>query len=221
MNRQPTDDSLWEQFKAGRALALSCLFDQYVSGLMGYGLLFTPDKSTIEDCVQDVFVNLWEKRASLGEVVSVKHYLCASLRRRLLRKLRTQNRLRGSDDLLSSSTMPVEASYETWLLQRQSDTEVRDALRQLIDRLTSQQKRVIYLKFYEQLSYDEIASLMKLNKRTVYNTCSAAIKHLQTHVSSTPHLRTILSAARLSANLRPGSALRVLIVLFLKICLFL
>lgn len=195
MNRQPTDDSLWEQFKAGRALALSCLFDQHVSGLMGYGLLFTPDKSTIEDCVQDVFVNLWEKRASLGEVVSVKHYLCASLRRRLLRKLRTQNRLRGSDDLLSSSAMPVEASYETWLLQRQSDAEVRDTLRQLINRLTPQQKRVIYLKFYEQLSYNEIAALMKLNKRTVYNTCSAAIKHLQTHVSSTPHLRTILSAA--------------------------
>ncbi len=195
MNRQPTDDSLWEQFKAGRALALSCLFDQHVSGLMRYGLLFTPDKSTIEDCVQDVFVNLWEKRASLGEVVSVKHYLCASLRRRLLRKLRTQNRLRGSDDLLSSSAMPTEASYETWLLQRQSDAEVRDTLRQLINRLTPQQKRVIYLKFYEQLSYDEIAALMKLNKRTVYNTCSAAIKHLQAHVSRTPVLRTLLSSA--------------------------
>jgi RNA polymerase sigma-70 factor (ECF subfamily) len=195
MNRQPTDNSLWEQFKAGRARALSCLFDQHVSGLMGYGLLFTPDKPTIEDCVQDVFVNLWEKRASLGEVVSVKHYLCASLRRRLLRKLRTQNRLRGSDDLLSSPAMPAEASYETWLLRRQSDQEVKDALQTMIARLTPQQKRVVYLKFYERLSYEEIAQLMTLNKRTVYNTCSAAIKQLQQQASATPLLRTLLTSA--------------------------
>ena len=192
---QANDQLLWRQFKQGNTLALTCIFDQHVNGLMSYGKLFTSDESLIEDSIQDVFIALWEKRTGLGEVVSIKHYLCSSLRRRLLRTLRKQRTFRQSHDLLDSPEMPAEASYETWLLQRQGDVEVRETLRQLIDRLTPQQKRVICLKFYEHLSYEEIAALMHLNKRTVYNTCSAAIKQLQHHVSSTPRVRTILSAA--------------------------
>ena len=162
---------------------------------MSYGKLFTSDEALIEDCVQDVFVTIWEKRGNLGEAISIKHYLCSALRRKLLRKLQAQRRMQGSQDLLSSPAMPVEAPYETWLLQRQSDGEVKRTLQHLITQLTSQQKRVVYLKFYERLSYEEIATLMKLNKRTVYNTCSAAIKHLQKRVDKTPALRTLLSSA--------------------------
>ena len=186
---------LWQQLKSGNTLAFSSIFDQHLNGLMRYGKLLTSDEALIEDSVQDVFITIWEKRDNLGEVISIKHYLCSALRRRLLRKLQAQRRTQGNQDLLDSPAMPVEASYETWLLQRQHDGEVKRTLQHLITQLTPQQKRVIYLKFYEQLSYDEIAALMKLNKRTVYNTCSAAIKHLQTHVSRTPVLRTLLSSA--------------------------
>ena len=192
---QLTDKELWRQFKAGNALALSCVFDQHVGGLLSYGKLFTRDESLIEDSIQDLFVALWEKRSCLGEVISIKHYLCSSLRRRLLRKLHAQKRLLNGQDLLDSPAMPVEASYEAWLLQQQSNAEVKELLRQLVNQLTPQQKKVIYLKFYEHLSYEDIAALMKLNKRTVYNTCSAAIKHLQTRINKVPQLQTILSSA--------------------------
>ena len=189
------DQVLWQQFKSGSTLAFSSIFDRHLGGLMHYGKLFTTDEALIEDSIQDVFVTIWEKRSNLGEVISIKHYLCSALRRRLLRKLQAQRRMQGSQDLLNSPAMPVEASYETWLLRQQSDDEVKRTLQHLITQLTSQQKRVIYLKFYEHLSYEEIATLLKLNKRTVYNTCSAAIKHLQQHVSRTPVLRTLLSSA--------------------------
>lgn len=194
-NGQENDAILWQQFKSGSSLALSTMFDRHVGALLSYGKLFTTDACLIEDCIQDVFVTLWEKRAGLGAAVSVKHYLCSALRRRLLRKLQAQRKMRGSQDLLTSPAMPTEDAYEVWLLRQQRHDEVRQALQVLIARLTPQQKRVIYLKFYEHLSYEEIARLMKLNKRTVYNTCSAAIKHLQEHVATTPVLRTLLSSA--------------------------
>lgn len=196
MDKSRTNDRvLWQQLKLNSSLALSAMFDQHAGGLVSYGKLFTSDACLIEDCVQDVFVTIWEKRAGLGDAISVKHYLCSALRRRLLRKLQAQRRTRGSQELLSSPAMPAEDAYETWLLRQQHNEEVKQVLQTLISQLTPQQKRVIYLRFYEHLSYEEVAHLMKLNKRTVYNTCSAALKHLQKHVARTPVLRTLLSSA--------------------------
>jgi len=191
---QANDLLLWRQLKSGNPQALNRIFDRYVTSLLSYGNLFTSDNGLIEDAIQDIFVTLWEKRERLGDVVSIKHYLCSSLRRRLLRKLRTQRRLVGSD-MHYLSDIPFEVSYETWLLRRQYKVEVKQALQQLLTLLTPQQKKVIYLKFYEQLTYDEIATLMKLNKRTVYNTCSAAILHMKKHIKKSSLLQTILSSA--------------------------
>lgn len=189
------DSALWGQFKVGSRLALSHIFDRHVGGLMSYGQLFTSDDRLVEDCIQDIFITLWERRNRLGDVISLKHYLCAALRRRLLRQLQTQRKRRGVPGGLNDPAMPTEASYETWLLQQQRSSEVQAILRRLIEQLTPQQQRVIYLKFYEHLSYEEIAALMKLNKRTVYNTCSAAIKHLQIYLSNAPRWQTLLSEA--------------------------
>ena len=194
MTQPPThDQKLWQQFKEGNLLAFSTIFDQQIPGLISYGRTITPDESLVEDCVQDLFVSLWERRARLGCVVSIRHYLCTSLRRKLLRHLQRQRK--NTFQELDEATVPEEASYEHWLLEQQQDVEVRKALRDLMNRLTPQQKKVIRLKFYEHLSYDEIAALLHLHKRTVYNTCSAAIKHLQQHVRSTPTLRTLLTSA--------------------------
>ena len=194
MNQQSTQDqNLWRQFKAGNLLAFSTIFDQQVPGLIGYGRTITDDESLVEDCIQDLFVTLWERRTQLGKAVSIRPYLHSSLRRKLLRQLK--RRRKTGTCALDRAAEPQEASYEQWLLQRQSNAEVRDALHRLMNQLTPQQKRIMMLKFYEHLSYDEIAALLHLNKRTVYNTCSAAIKHLQRHVQHTPVLRTLLSSA--------------------------
>ena len=190
-----TDQELWREFKAGSTLAFGTIFDQYAETMLNYGKLLTSDLSLIEDCTQDVFVKLWEKRSGLGEVVSLKHYLFASLRRRLLRKLQTLRKYQTGNESSGCPVVPVEASYEDWLLQQQHRQDIARVVQSLMVKLTPQQKRVIYLKFYEHLSYDEIAALMKLNKRTVYNTCSAAIKHLQGQMHKTPHLQSILFQA--------------------------
>ena len=192
-NFQANDLYLWQQLRSGNPQALNAIFDCYAPSLLSYGKLFTSDDGLIEDAIQDIFAILWEKRERLNDVMTIKHYLCSALRRRVLRKLQAQRKLEGPD-LQNYSDIAVENSYETWLIRRQHKAEVKEAVHQLLELLTPQQKKVIYLKFFEQLSYDEIAILMKLNKRTVYNTCSAAIQHLKQHIGKSPQLRTTMSS---------------------------
>ncbi|WKN45449.1 RNA polymerase sigma factor [Tunicatimonas pelagia] len=189
-----SDHILWQQMRQGNDLALGHLFDRYVTKLINYGKLTTPDTGLVEDSIQDVFVNLWTTRKSLSQASSVKGYLYASLRRVILRKInhqKTENSLPNQLD----SWGAVEDSYEQWIIKQQKKSATQQAVAQLLQTLTPQQKKVIYLKFYEQLTYEEIANTLQLNIKTVYNIVSSALQRLQKALNETPSLNTALFEA--------------------------
>ena len=192
---QNADAVLWERLRSGSQVALGEIFDEHVQALHSYGKLFTRDEQLIEDCVQDLFVTLWEKRKSLGAVISLKHYLFSCLRRLLLRRLRAQRKLVGEPGDFDNADWNAEYSYESWLLEQQRNDEVRAALKVVMEELTPQQKKVLYLKFYEHLTYEEVASTLNVNLRTVYNITSLALGKLHTSIRATPRLLEILSIA--------------------------
>ena len=83
-----SDKDLWESFKRDDSEALSCIYEQNVQLLFRYGKKFTSDNELVKDTIQDLFFDLIRTRKNLGSTDSIKFYLIASFRRKLIATLK-------------------------------------------------------------------------------------------------------------------------------------
>jgi len=168
------DARLWKRLKNGEQEALSQIFDQHILLLYSYGHKFTPDRELVEDCIQDLFAEVWEKKERLSDTDSIKFYLFKGLRRRIIRKL-NESKMWTQRDLQPD---PICFSHEDRIILNQLNQVQIKQLNLALAHLSKRQKEVIYLKFYNRFTYDEIAEVMDINMRTVYNLASQAIASL-------------------------------------------
>ncbi|MFC0183399.1 RNA polymerase sigma factor [Pseudarcicella hirudinis] len=77
-----SDIQLWEQLKNGSELALGKLIRKYFNLLQNYGFKFIKDEDFIKDCVQEVFIEIWNRRDNISIPESVKAYLLSSVRKK-------------------------------------------------------------------------------------------------------------------------------------------
>ena len=175
------DPAIWDSFKRGDWDAYTTLYNEHFSLLNNYGYKFTRDLSLIEDSVHDLFVRLWATRNNLGNPVSVKNYLFKSLRHILLRKIQKKTRF---SERINDDYYPFEVTYTHHLPSAMEDRELQQQVRCIIDNLPARQKEIIYLRFYEGLSYEEIADIMSISINSTYKLLYKALQSLQTSMGS-------------------------------------
>ena len=170
-------DLLWEQYRKGDQQAFEELYYQQVNALYDFGQRMTRNTPLVEDCIQDLFSELWEKRGAVKPVVSVRSYLLVSLKRKIIRKLNVEQK--NSTQSLSA----VINSFSDFAPDGHENVaeEQLEYLHQAFTKLSSRQKEVIYLRFYNQLSYEEIADVMSVQVKAVYKLMARAIRMLRTY----------------------------------------
>lgn len=175
---QFTDEHrLWAAFCQGNEAAYRQLYEQYVPGLYSYGMKLTRDEALVKDCVQELFIRIWNTRQSLGQAQSIKFYLSSALRRDLIRQLQQQKTL--TLDELEAYDFTVSLDTEALSIQQEIKSEQVKRLNRLLNGLPPRQKEALYLKYYENLSYEEIASLMHITPGVAYNFVYRAILSLK------------------------------------------
>lgn len=175
---QYSDTQLWHQLLKGDSAALSIIYQKNASFLSAYGYKLTANREIVNDAIQDVFVNLWQKRNQLPEVKNIKAYLLKSLRNRILRILETRN-LNGNGE---QPHQAVQDSYENHLIQEELTKENLRKLHQSIQKLPTRQKEVINLRYYQNLTTEEIAEVLNINYQSVSNLLYKGIKTLKQQV---------------------------------------
>ena len=181
------DASLWEAFKGGNEEAFKDIYDTQVYSLYSYGHRITSDNGLVEDCIQDLFADLWEKKDRLSSTSCIKFYLFKALRRRLLRKLTQENRTKKDT---FSEDFQITLSQEALLIAQQISKAQLACLSQAMEKLSRRQKEIIYLKYYENLSFEEISATMAISVDATYNTLYKAIKSLRNSMKD----RSVLAA---------------------------
>ncbi|RZL12252.1 MAG: sigma-70 family RNA polymerase sigma factor [Hymenobacter sp.] len=171
------DATLWADFLAGDERACDQLFLRYYDILYRYGLRLTGEEEVTKDSIQNVFQQLWQRRAALGPVAVVGPYLLTALRRQLARDQQAQRR---QDELASTYEMEFEVQYtpEDFDLPESQYQQLLAALAQLSDR----QREAVYLKFFDGLSYEQIAEVMALNVQSVRNLVHQGLKAMRQRV---------------------------------------
>jgi len=173
--------SIWDAFKKGDWGAYTALYNEHFGLLNNYGYKFTQDISLIEDSVHDLFVRLWSTRDNLGDPVSIKNYLFKSLRHILLRKIQKKARF---SERLNEDYYQFHVSYAQHPPAGIEDKELQRQLRCIIDNLPARQQEIVYLRFYEGLSYDEIADIMSISVSSTYKLLYKALHNLQISMGS-------------------------------------
>lgn len=173
---------LWIRFKADDEKAFDQLVQARYRVLFNYATRFTKDRNLIKDCIQDLFLELWNRRTAIIETPYVTIYLIKALRNNLLRRMRRET----ARPIVSAETVEWEAFATDELtadykwISDEILVSTEQSLRQAVDQLPKRQQEVVFLKFYEGLANDDIAQIMAIEKQTVANFLYRAITQLRT-----------------------------------------
>lgn len=167
-----SDIELWTLFVNGDKEAFSTLFRRFYPLLFQYGSKIVTDAEVVEDAIQELFAEIWQKPTS-RPLQSVKAYLLQALKFKLYKTFRAKKRTL-SDELVDD--VVFELSQETLHMAREEDEERSKKIRAVFGQLSPRQKEVIYLKIYKSLSYEEVGEIMQLNYQVARNLLYNAVK---------------------------------------------
>jgi RNA polymerase sigma factor (sigma-70 family) len=167
--------ALWYSFQSGDRRAFAYVYQSNIHHLIRYGYKITGDKQVIQDCIQDLFMELWDRRERLAEVRSLKYYLFKSLRYKIIRHLRDDNteRLENQDYCFESD------HFEYRVIREESGTQESQRLQAAIAKLPRRQKEAIHLRYFEEMSNEEVADLMGVNYQSACKFIYTALRNLR------------------------------------------
>lgn len=185
------NNSLWLLFLEGNKHAFSALFKYYYSNLYNYGIKISGNNEITEDCIQNLFVLLYEKRTDLGYVKNPNAYLFVSIKNSILKRIKKSKR---TQELLEAEKLKdgFLFSPEDFLIKKESLSATSTALAVMINKLSNREREVIYLKYHSGLSNAEIAQVMDISLQSVANKIMKAMTKLREDALKNA-LRTILS----------------------------
>lgn len=184
---------VWQQFIEGDDQSLVYIYRKYVDVLFRYGQQFSRRYEFVQDCIQELFYELIDKRRSLSAARSIKGYLLSSLKRKILRAVKKEERLQLDEDGFTFSFSDSVISINTDLKERDYNT-----IYQKINELPSSQREVIFLYFYEGLGYNDIAEIMDIKVATARTMTYRALGNLEKKLG--PHMTSFFMLTLLVQN---------------------
>ncbi len=162
------DEQLINLFKKGHSSALEELVYRHKDKLFTSIVLLVKDTFLAEDIFQDTFIKIidtiradryTEKGKFLPWAMRIAHNLCVDHFRKIKR---TPVIKTGDDKDIFNVLNFSEPSAEEKMMTRQS----HDSVRRMLDMLPGEQREVIILRHYAELSFKEIADLTNVSINT-------------------------------------------------------
>jgi RNA polymerase sigma-70 factor (sigma-E family) len=150
--------------------AVDHLFRLHAVSLVRFALMLVGDQTTAEDVVQEAFLGLYRGWDRLRDPDAVLGYL----RTAVVNGARSVHRSRGRARLLRVLHDPPVWSAEAAAM----DGEDRRAVLAAIARLPQRQREVLALKYYLDLSEQEVAAILRVSRGTVAATGARALATL-------------------------------------------
>jgi RNA polymerase sigma factor (sigma-70 family) len=157
-----SDQEIWIDFLNGSESAIAYLYSKFVPVLFNYGMQIIQNDDMVSDCIQDLFFDLIDKRNKLAHAKSVKCYLIASLRRRILRQISRDKKLTLEQNL---ENIGFNYKMDLDLIQVFNNHSIgkNQILEKACNALPKRQREAIMLFFFEELSYKQIAEVFNFS----------------------------------------------------------
>lgn len=170
---------------------IASTYNEYLDSLYSYALYLGFDEESAMDAIHDVFYKLCIQHASLDEIKNLKYYLFRSLRNRLIDHKRTTREFTSSSvpiqhlhsregsDTGNPLPFHLNVTVEDELIQKEDAEEIRQKVENVLNRLTDRQREVIYLRYIQECSYEEISEIIQISVAASRNLVSKSIVKLR------------------------------------------
>jgi RNA polymerase sigma-70 factor (ECF subfamily) len=180
------DRLLVSQLKEGSKDAYQLLFNRYAPRIFAFALSYLKRREDAEELLQEIFLRLWEIRATLDDSKNIKSLLfkiCINLIYDFIRRKNIEQAylaFAGNNDQSNTDSTWHEVIYHDMLM----------LMNRLVETMPDQRRLIFRLSKEDGLSNDEIAIRLQLSKRTVENQLYRAISYLRERIgqSSLPLL---------------------------------
>ena len=179
--KRNSDQIIWENFLGGDDEAYTYIYREYSQALYAYGMHFTSDKGLVEDCIQDVFIKIFQNRRHLQSTDNIKLYLFIALKNKLFNIFRKDIKYSQIDSL--EPVFAAEYTIEDEIIENEREQFLNEKMIRMLEVLSPRQKEIIYYRFVEGLSYEEICQIMDMNYQSTQNLIQRSLKKLRTTFS--------------------------------------
>lgn len=174
-----SDQDLLELLRSGDRDAFTEIYNKYWTAMLSVATHKTGSVDEGEEIVQDIFVSLWNRREHLQINSSLKNYLSASVKYKVLKVLARQ---------LNHQELGNQHIYDPVLIddstrQHLHFEELHEQLAQLVAKLPEKCRIVYQLSREAGYSQKQIASELEISEKTVEAHLGKALKTIRSGLS--------------------------------------
>ena len=178
-----TDEELALSYADGNNRAFDLLLLRNQSKLFSYILFVVYDRDTAEDIFQETFVKVITRLQEGRYMVSGKFgaWIMRIAHNAIMDWYRDQAALRTVDTSADNdlSKLPGADLYEGNIENHYVNSQVMTDVRRLLDALPPMQREVVYMRFYQQLSFKEIADSTDVSINTALGRMRYALLNMR------------------------------------------
>ena len=172
------------------------LFKTHYANLCSYANKYLEDLDAAEEVVQDVFVKLWEGRKSLNITTNFQSYIFRAVRNsclNLIKHINIREEYKAyNQEELNRNRQNLEDEIHA--------SELENKIREAIEQLPIERRKVFVMSRYDGLKYREIAEKLNISDKTVENQMGKAIKFMKEKLSKYLVINILYLIKLLSGN---------------------
>lgn len=154
--------------KSDASQVFTSVFNYYFDNLYSYGFRLIQNEELVKDCIQELFLRIWKNKINLLSINNLKAYLLKGLRHQIINILELKSNKIEKTNIEDNFVM--ELSPEDYFINNQNEENIRRRVINALKQLTEKQREVIYLRYFEELEYEEIAKIMNITIQSVKNS---------------------------------------------------
>ena len=154
---------------------LSDIYQEFSHRLFSYGLQICLDRSLVEDALQETFLDLHRHKPAFDKAADKRSYLFASLRYKILHLMKEKHGLYHIEHLEAAQ----EDTAEDIVIDKERVLLQTSMVKEMFTELSPRQREVLFLRFSEKMSFQEIADYMSIERQSAQNLFGRAVARLR------------------------------------------
>lgn len=175
--RKKTDTELVNLLIRDNETAFSELYVRYKDKLHYFCLSLLKSEEETNDIVQEIFIRLWESRIFINPDLSFSSFLYTIARNRILNYFRDMDIDAKAKSILAQNKPVEEDVIESNLIY----TEYQNILKEAIEQLSPQRKKIFNMSRMDNLTHKEIAEQLGISVNTVQEHISESLHFIKTY----------------------------------------
>ncbi|MDR0757302.1 MAG: RNA polymerase sigma-70 factor [Tannerella sp.] len=177
------DKTFSDRIIQGDRNAFDVLFRSLYTRLLSFAGGYLHDRAVAENIVQDAFLMLWERHDTLRPDSNIPAWLLTVVKNRILNHIdRLKRQAEAEQVYVERIVRNYELSISTLSAcepEQMFGDEVEQIIRDAVDSLPEQTRKIIAMSRFDELSNREIAEKLNLSVKSVEYHITQALKRLR------------------------------------------